>query len=114
MDDLCTDLLKSSDNSNLIELGDCTVPCLFWEDDLVLISKTKEGLLNILDKYSADWKMKVNIEKTKVVIFNKQGWALKGDKLYYRNNCLENVKYFKYLGLTLDANGKYFLQQWKN
>ena len=65
MNDLCTDLLKSSDNSNLIELGDCTVACLFWADDLVLISKTKEGLqelLNILDKYSADWKMKVNIE----------------------------------------------------
>ena len=111
MNDLCTELLKSSDNSNLIELGDCTVPCLFWADDLVLISKTKEGLhelLNILDKYSADWKMKVNIEKTKVVIFNKQGWVMKGEKLYYRNNCLKNVKYFKYLGLTLDANGKYF------
>ena len=111
MNDLCTDLLKSSDNSNLIELGDCTLPCLFWADDLLLISKTKEvlqELLNILDKYSADWKMKVNIDKTKVVIFDKQGWVLKGEKLYYRNNCLENVKYFKYLGLTLDANGKYF------
>ena len=87
------------------------MPCLFWADDLVLISKTKEGLqelLNILDKYSADWKMKVNIEKTKVVIFNKQGWVLKGEMLYHRNNCLKNVKYFKYLRLTLDANGKYF------
>ena len=72
---------------------------------------TKEGLqelLNILDKYSADWKMKVNIEKTQVVIFNKQGWVLKGEKLHCRNNCLEIVKYFKYLGVTLDANGKYF------
>ena len=87
------------------------MPCLFWADDLVLISKTKEGfqeLRNILDKYLADWKMKVNFEKTKVVIFNKQGWVLKGEKLYYGNNCLENVKYFKYQRLTLDANGKYF------
>ena len=76
MNDLCTELLKSSDNCNLIELEDFTVPCLFCADDLVLISKIKKGLhelLNILDKYSADWKMKVNIEKTKVVIFNKQG-----------------------------------------
>ena len=24
----------------------------------------------------------------------------------YRSNCLENVKYFKYLRLTLDANGR--------
>ena len=74
MNGLCTELLKSSDNSNLIELGDCTFPCLFLVDNLVLTSETKEGLqelLNILDKYSADWKMKVNIEKTKVVIFIK-------------------------------------------
>ena len=48
MNDLCTELLKSSDNSNLIELEDCTVPCLFWADDLVLISKTKEGCRNYL------------------------------------------------------------------
>ena len=78
MNDLCTEPLKSSDNSNLIDLGDCTVPCLFWADDLVLVSKTKEGLqelLNILDKYSTDWKMKVNIEKTKAVIsINKDGY----------------------------------------
>ena len=86
---------ESSDNSNLIALGDCTVPCLFCVDDLVLIYKTKEGLhelLNILDKYSVDWKMMVNIEKkNKVVIFHKQVWVLKGEKLYYRYNCLENV-----------------------
>ena len=100
MNDLCTELLKSSDNSNLIELGDCTVPCLFWADNLVLISKRKEGLqelLNILGKYSADWKMKVNIEKAKVVIFTKKGRLLKGEELCYRNSRLENVKYFKYL-----------------
>ena len=32
-------------------------------------------------KYSADWKMNFNIEKIKVVIFNKQGRALKNEKL---------------------------------
>ena len=52
--------------------------------------------------------MKANTEKVKVVIFNKQRRVLKDEKLYFRNNYLENVKYFKYLGLTLDANGKYF------
>ena len=51
--------------------------------------------------------MKVSIEKTKDVIFNKER-VLTNEKLYYRYNCLENVKYFNYLGLTLDANGKYF------
>ena len=75
-------LLKSSDISNFIELGHCAVPCIFCADDLLLISKTKEGLqelLNILDKYSADWKMKGILKKTKVVIFNKQGRILKSE-----------------------------------
>ena len=111
MTDLCAELLNSSNDSNLIELGGCTVLCLFWADDLVLISKTKEGLrelLNMLDKYSADWKIEINIEKAKVVIFNKQGLVLNGEKLYNRDNCLENVKHLRYLRLILDANGKYF------
>ena len=53
------------------------MPCLFWADDLVPISKTKERLqelLNILDKYSADWKVKVNIEKPRLPFsINKDG-----------------------------------------
>ena len=54
-------------------------PCLFCSDDLVLISTTKEGLqnqLNVVNEYCSDWKLTLNKEETKTIIFNKTGATL--------------------------------------
>ena len=75
MNDLCSDLLNSN-NIYTPKISDLAIPCLFWADDLVLISESKEGLqqhLNVLEKYCKDWKLSVNTDKTQVVIFNKKG-----------------------------------------
>ena len=79
MNDLCSDVLNSN-NIDTPEISDLAVPCLFWADDLVLISQSKEGLqqhLNVLEKYCKDWKLSVNTDKTQVVIFNKNGKLMK-------------------------------------
>ena len=60
---------------------------LFGADDLVLIAETKLGLqrnLDIPDVFSAEWKMKANIEKTKVLIFNKSRRLLGNEHLYFK------------------------------
>ena len=47
---------------------------LMYADDLVMISTTKEGLqnmLNKLDEYSQKWNIDVNYTKTKCVTFSK-------------------------------------------
>ena len=74
------------------------------------MSKTKKGLqeqLDILGGYSDNWKLKVNIEKTKVIIFNKRGRLIKDENISYKGSLIESVKYYKYLGLLLDSNGKF-------
>ena len=51
-------------------LSDMKVPCLFWTDDLVLISTTKGRLqkqIEFPDKYCNDWKLTLNVEKNKNV-----------------------------------------------
>ena len=56
------------------------ISCLLWADDLVLLSKAKKGLqeqIDILAGYSDNWKLKVNIEKTKEIIFNKSRRLIK-------------------------------------
>ena len=56
------------------------VTCLLWADDIVLISKTEKGLKNSLTKlenYCNKWKMIVNTDKTKIMIFNKTGTNFK-------------------------------------
>ena len=51
MNDLCSDLLNSNNIYNP-QISDLAVLCLFWADDLVLISESQEGLqqhLNVLE-----------------------------------------------------------------
>ena len=68
-------------------------------------AKTKKGLhehIDILAGYSDNWKLEVNIEKTKVIIFNKRGRLIKDENISYKGSVIESVKYYKYLGLLLD------------
>ena len=49
---------------------------LLYADDTILFAKTAEELqdsLNILHEYSIRWKLKVNTDKTKIMIFRKGG-----------------------------------------
>ena len=84
MDELCCTLIQNSTDVPI--LNDIKVPCLVWTDDLVLISTTKDGLqkqIDFVDKYCNDWKLTLNVEKTKTVIFNKNEAAQK-NQLKYR------------------------------
>ena len=52
-------------------INDIKIPYLFWADDLVLISTTKDGLqnqLNVVNDYCSDWKLTLNAEKIKTEI----------------------------------------------
>ena len=85
MNDLCSDLLNSN-NIYTPKISDLAVPCLFWADDLVLISESKNGLqqhLNVLEKYCKDWKLSVNTDKTQLVVFNKNGKLIEKEKVFY-------------------------------
>ena len=49
---------------------------LLYADDIVLMSETAEDLqnaLNILKSYCDHWKLTVNVNKTKSMIFRKGG-----------------------------------------
>ena len=110
MDELCTNLLETETETEAPIINDNKVPCLFWADDLLLISKSKQGLqkqIEIVDQYCSDWKLTLNVEKTKTVIFNKAGATLKKEQIQYRGKNIKTVKHFKYLGILLDSNGKF-------
>ena len=83
--------------------------CLLYADDLVLITDSKNGLqkqLNILNEYCTEWCLSVNISKTKVIIFNKTG-KLVQDIFHIENQAIECVTSYKYLGIMLQASGKF-------
>ena len=80
---------------------------LLYADDTIILSNTEKDLqysLQIYAEYCQKWKLIVNIDKSKILVFGKDtkriNFTLNGVEL-------ERVKTFKYLGLMFSKNGKY-------
>ena len=76
--------------------------CLMYADDVVILSESALGLqekLKKLEAYCADWCLYVNIDKTKVMTFNKAGRVIKSN-FVLQNETTECVSTYRYLGFT--------------
>jgi len=106
INDLVTRLEEADTSAPKID--SLKIPGLLYADDLVLCSETVEGLqvsLNILERYSETWGLKVNIQKTKIVVFkNGFKWS-KNEKWKYVQEELDRAKTFTYLGAKFSMNG---------
>ena len=103
------DYLKEGNDVG-IKLSDWILAVLLFADDMVILSESRVGLqngLNSLSKYCDKWGLEVNINKTKCVPFKKGGRIGKLDNWFYKNQHLETVKQFKYLGLVFGSSGKF-------
>ena len=92
-----------------VRLNNMDLNCLLWADDLVIFSRTAEGLQNAILKTHSFYKslgLKINLKKTKILIFNKGG--LKLDKAYnffLAGKKVEVSDHYQYLGLNLRPSG---------
>lgn len=74
---------------------------LLYADDTVILAESGDYLQNALNEfecYCKEWKLNVNIDKTKVLIFSK-GRMCKRVFFYFNDRVLEIVKEFKYQAL---------------
>ena len=81
-----------------------------FADDLVLLSESAEGLQKCIDKlddYCSMWGLSVNIDKTKVIIFNKGGKRYCRHKFKIRGMDIEIVNKYCYLGIIFSASGSF-------
>ena len=85
---------------------------LLFADDVVLISTTPVGLQNQLDNLqliSKSLNLKVNTDKTKVMVFRRGGHLASGEKWFLEGTRLEIANQYRYLGfifttkLSLDS-----------
>jgi len=92
-----------------ISLGTGRLWSLAYADDVVLIAKNREALEDMIDmlkRFLKDRKLELNVEKTKVMIFNSRGKL--GRKVWkWGSKKIEEVKFFKYLGFTFNRKGNY-------
>ena len=90
-------------------LGD-HITHLLYADDLILFSSTQSGLkecLAKLEQYCDKSQMEVNIKKSQVIIFNPSGQKLCGPKFYFKQQLLEIVKSYCYLGVEFTCSGTF-------
>ena len=86
--------------------------CLLYADDLVIFARSAKDLqtiLNKLESFCEKADLNVNLDKTKVMIFNNSGKSLNNYSFRYGANKLENAKSYRYLGLTLCPYGNFTL-----
>ena len=82
---------------------------LLYADDTVLMSETAKDLqkqLDIFYNYSCYWHLKVNNEKTKIIVFGR-GRKLHNVHFKYDGNDVEIVDTFKYLGVSFSKTGSF-------
>jgi len=108
-------------NELAVELDQCAAPgltlldrevkSLFYADDLVLLSPTKQGLqqqLDIVEKYCQNWALAVNMKKTNIMIFQKRPRCQENKHQFTINNdVIEHSMSYTYLGITISASGSF-------
>lgn len=78
---------------------------LLYANDVVFLADNKTVLqlrINRLSLYCKKWNLIVNLDKSKILIFNKHGRTSREEKWHY--NGIEIVKEYKYLGIILTSN----------
>ena len=81
---------------------------LLYADDTVLLSESSQGLQNALNTYAQycdTWKLTVNIQKTKILIFSKGRPG--STNFTFQGNQLETVNEYKYLGILFSRTGSF-------
>jgi len=98
-------------NSNLegiMKIDDLKIFLLLFADDAVVFSNdasSLQSILNDIEKYCITWGLRLNTNKTKIMIF-ENGRHTQHDFFIY-NSRIEIVESFKYLGVHLFKNGNW-------
>ena len=107
LSDFQKDIEKENNDPVQITLEE-SLGCIIWADDILLLSKSELGLsnmLNTLKTYTENNGMNINVAKTKVMIFNKNGKHIR-KSFPYGENRIESTRQYKYLGFLVTPSGE--------
>jgi hypothetical protein len=61
--------------------------------------------INCIKDFCEEWSLKINVTKTKIVVFKKEGKLSRDEKWRLGGEEIEVVKEIQYLGVVLDSRG---------
>ena len=88
--------------------------CLLYADDLLLLSHSQQGLqnsLNSLSTFCEQWKMQVNLKKTKIIVFRKKCRKSFNPSFSYKKDVIQKVNDYTYLGIKITSSGNFALAE---
>ena len=83
---------------------------LMYADDTIVLCDSEGGMrqaLMALNTYCNEWKLKLNCNKSKIVIFSRGKVDLSKYEFKFECEKIEVVEDYKYLGLTFNYNGRF-------
>ena len=100
-----------NDHCDPVIISEQKVQALMFADDVMIVSQSADGLkraINITVNYFHDINLKVNFDKSQVMIFNARGVLLDKDpehQFHARGQVLRVVSEYTYLGIKLTQSG---------
>ena len=88
-------------------LNGAKINSLFYADDLIILSRSKTGLQNCLDKlssYCTSWMMKINLKKTKIMVFQKPARENAEFSFLVDGKIIDVVQEYTYLGTRISSS----------
>jgi len=92
-----------------VDIGSRRIWNLAYADDVVLIAKNREAMLDMMStmkRFLKDRGMVLNADKSKMLVFNRKGREKK-EKWNWNSKEIEEVQSFKYLGFVPSKNSSY-------
>ena len=105
------DLAKEIKRLNTgVNINGRMVSVLLYADDIVLLAEKEQDLQTLLDctyQWCMKWKLKVNIEKSKIMHFRSSRKRCTPYNFSFGQLELEKVPHYKYLGIFIDEHSTF-------
>lgn len=90
-----------------VNVADINVKILLYADDIVILSDSQAKLQQMIDalfSYCTMWCLKVNLNKSKIVVFRSGPRISSNLNWKFGNDCIDIVNSYKYLGIDITYN----------
>jgi len=108
------DMIQTIEHIPRIKVNnDREVHGLLYADDTAITTTKRQHLqrkINALDRYFEEHGLRVNLDRTNVVIFRKGGRVAKLDVFYFKGKRISIVNTYTYLGVTFASSGLFARQ----
>lgn len=87
-----------------LNIGETNIRILLYADDIVIFADKPHILqlmINRLERYCMNWSMKVNLSKSKIMVFRRGGKLANHEKWTFNRTYVEVVNSYVYLGVKL-------------